>query len=348
MPEQPRHGARTARPVRPLLPLALFPAALVAMIGVVVLAYLLRSPGAHSAPTPAGGALWGVLTAAALLASAVVAGAAVIAAGESGTHAATAFVGERGLSRGDRRVELFVDLARRVQNSVHRQLEYLQELADETEDPELLQGLFYLDHQAARIRRHAENLALLGGSVPRRLGTRPVRVSELLRSCVAEVEHYARVRLVHPLTGTVRGHAAADVVHLLAELVENATAFSAPQTQVVLRAQQVTSGLAIEVEDRGLGMTLAEQSRLNAVLAGTGTLDAADLLGAGRVGLFAVSTLAGRHKIAVRLQSNVYGGVQAVVVLPRELLEEDTECRPPAAVLATAEAPQPAEEPPRR
>lgn len=152
---------------------------------------------------------------------------------------------------GDERVEVFVHLARRTQAFVHRQIEYLDELEAEVEDPELLKGLFHLDHLATRIRRHAENLAVLGGAVARRQWSRPVCVSEVLRSCIAEVEHYARVRLVPPIEGTVRGHAVADVVHLLAELVENATEFSAPQTQVLLRTQWVAAGLAVEVEDRG-------------------------------------------------------------------------------------------------
>ncbi|WP_110945960.1 sensor histidine kinase [Streptomyces avicenniae] len=226
---------------------------------------------------------------------------------------------------GDERVEVFVNLARRMQSFVHRQLEYLDELENDVEDPELLKGLFHIDHLATRIRRHAENLAVLGGAVSRRQWTRPVCMSEVLRSCIAEVEHYSRVKLVPPFEGTVRGHAVADVVHLLAELVENATEFSAPQTQVLLRVQRVTAGLAIEVEDRGLGMTVTEQNRMNAILSGAERLDVAQLLEDGRVGLFVVSTLAKRHDIVVQLQSNIYGGVQAVLVLPHELLGDESE-----------------------
>ncbi|ONK10001.1 ATP-binding protein [Streptomyces sp. MP131-18] len=221
---------------------------------------------------------------------------------------------------GDERVEVFVSLARRLQSFVHRQIEYLEELEEDVEDPELLKGLFHVDHLATRVRRHAENLAVLGGAVPRRQWSRPVDMSEVLRSCIAEVEHYARVKLVPPVEGSVRGHAVADVIHLLAELVENATEFSAPQTQVLLRVQRVTAGIAIEVEDRGLGMTPAEQVRMNALLAGAERMDVAELLEDGRVGLFVVATLARRHDIVVQLQSNIYGGVQAVLVLPSELL----------------------------
>lgn len=117
----------------------------------------------------------------------------------------------------------------------------------------------------------------------------------------------------------------ADVIHLLAELIENATVFSAPQTQVLLRAQHVTAGLAIEVEDRGLGMTPAEQSHMNAVLSEPGQIDVPELLRDGRIGLFVVSALARRHGVVVQLQSNIYGGVQAVLVLPRGLLGDTGE-----------------------
>lgn len=137
------------------------------------------------------------------------------------------------------------------------------------------------------------------------------------------MEQYPRVKLVPPVNGTLRGHAVADVVHLLAELVENATLFSAPHTQVLLRAQQVTSGLAIEVEDRGLGMPADEQKRMNALLTDPDQVNVAHLLQDGRIGLFVVSALARRHGIAVRLHANIYGGIQAVLVLPRALLGAD-------------------------
>lgn len=155
-------------------------------------------------------------------------------------------------SNGDeQKVEVFVNLARRLQSLVHREIQILDELENQVEDPDLLKGLFHVDHLATRIRRHAENLAVLGGAVSRRQWSSPVTMTEVLRSAIAEVEQYPRVKLVPPIDGTLRGHAVADVIHLLAELVENATVFSAPHTQVLLRAQRVTAGLALEVEDRG-------------------------------------------------------------------------------------------------
>ncbi|WP_405793064.1 ATP-binding protein [Streptomyces sp. NBC_01506] len=246
--------------------------------------------------------------------------------GRSQEAAVTAVVQASRLSSSvgnEQKVEVFVNLARRLQSLVHREIQLLDELENQVEDPDLLKGLFQVDHLATRIRRHAENLAVLGGAISRRQWSRPVALTEVLRSAIAEVEQYPRVKLVPPIDGTVRGHAVADVVHLLAELVENATLFSAPHTQVLLRAQQVTAGLAIEVEDRGLGMPADEQKRMNALLTDPDQVNVAHLLQDGRIGLFVVSALARRHGIAVRLHANIYGGIQAVLVLPQGLLGAD-------------------------
>ncbi|MEV5321518.1 ATP-binding protein, partial [Streptomyces sp. NPDC052687] len=220
----------------------------------------------------------------------------------------------------EQKLEVFVNLARRLQSLVHREITILDELENDIEDPDLLKSLFHVDHLATRIRRHAENLAVLGGAVSRRQWSNPVPMTEVLRSATAEVEQYSRVKIVPPIDGTLRGHAVADVIHLLAELIENATVFSAPQTQVLLRASLVTSGLAVEVEDRGLGMPVAEQDRMNALLSDPDQVNVARLLADGRIGLYVVSQLARRHGIGVRLQSNIYGGVQAVLVVPQALL----------------------------
>ncbi|MEV0096746.1 ATP-binding protein [Streptomyces sp. NPDC050738] len=235
-------------------------------------------------------------------------------------------------SAGDeQKVEVFVNLARRLQSLVHREIQLLDELENQVEDPELLKGLFHVDHLATRIRRHAENLAVLGGAISRRQWSNPVSMTEVLRSAIAEVEQYPRVKLVPPIDGTLRGHAVADVIHLLAELVENATVFSAPHTQVLLRAQHVTSGLAVEVEDRGLGMSVTETNKMNALLADPDQVNVGHLLRDGRIGLYVVSALARRHGISVRLQTNIYGGVQAVLILPAGLLGTDQEGLPQAA-----------------
>lgn len=256
-------------------------------------------------------------------------------------------------------VEVFVNLARRLQSLVHRAIQLLDDLENQVEDPDLLKGLFQVDHLATRIRRHAENLAVLGGADSRRQWSTPQALTEVLRSAIAEVEQYSRVKLVPPVEGTLHGHAVADIIHLIAELVENATMFSAPNTTVLLRVQTVTAGLVIEVEDRGLGMSRADQQRVNILLTDPQRIDVAALLRDGRLGLYVVSVIARRHGIAAQLQTNVFGGTQAVIIVPHSLLgnpAQDYEpptrtpappqqhsptitYREPATVLAAAQAP---------
>ena len=230
---------------------------------------------------------------------------------------AVAGTGDRG-DNGDE--EVFVHLSRRLQSLVHRQIELLDTLENEVEEPDLLKGLFDVDHLATRIRRHAENLAVLGGARPRRQWTRPVSVMELLRSAVSETLEYARVQVIPRAPGSVNGYAVADVIHLLAELVENATAFSPPGTRVVIRAHRVTAGLAIEIDDHGLGMSGPECDQLNALLSDPTGVNVRELLRGARIGLYVVAQLAHRHAIAIRLQPNITGGIQALVVLPTALL----------------------------
>ncbi|WP_433687975.1 sensor histidine kinase [Micromonospora carbonacea] len=228
-------------------------------------------------------------------------------------------------------VEVYVGLARRLQGLVHREIQLLDVLEAQVEDPDLLKGLFQVDHLATRIRRYAENLAVVGGAVPRRQWSRPLPLVEVLRSAIAEVEQYARVRVVPPVEGTLRGHAGADVVHLLAELIENATTFAPPHTEVTVRARRVAVGVAVEVDDRGLGMPHTEQDRVNALLADPHRVEVGDLLRDGRIGAWVVSALARRHGITTKVQNNVYGGVQAVVILPAALLGDRQADPPPTA-----------------
>ncbi|GHJ41875.1 ATP-binding protein [Streptomyces sp. TS71-3] len=250
-----------------------------------------------------------------------------------GTRAGSAAGGPAGrggdLTQLAQTVAVSTHLARRMQSLVHRGIAVLDDLEKDIEDPDLLQGLFQVDHLATRLRRHAENAAVLGGAPARRRWSRPVPLIEVLRSAMAEIEQYQRVVLVPPLDGSVRGHAVTDVAHVLAELIENATVFSAPGTHVMLRTAAVTAGLAVEVEDRGLGMAAHERARMNMLLTDPAGTDVTTLLHSGRTGLYVVSRLARRHGISVRLQSNIYGGVQAVLVLPRALL--GAEASPAAA-----------------
>ena len=224
--------------------------------------------------------------------------------------------------RPDSRVEVFVNLARRMQSLLHREIQALDEVEDRVEDPDLLKGLFTVDHFATRMRRYTESLAVLGGAVSRRQWSRPVPVHEVLRAAIAEVEHYARVKIVPPVPGTLQPHAITkNVIHLIAELIDNATKLSPPGGRVLLRASEVASGLAIDVEDRGLGMDPAEQQRMNGVLADPGGFEIGETLNDSRIGLFVVSVLARRHGIVVQLQRNIFGGTQAVVVLPPGLAD---------------------------
>jgi signal transduction histidine kinase len=247
------------------------------------------------------------------------------------------------------RVEVFVNLARRMQTLSHRAIQGLDELESQVEDPDLLKGLFRVDHLSTRMRRQAESLAVIGGAASRRQWSRPVTVYEVLRSAIAEVEHYNRVKVVPPVEGTLDGGAVADVIHLLAELIENATKFAPPHTQVLIRAEPVTAGLVIEVEDRGLGIPRESQRRMNDLLADLDRIDVDEFLQEGRIGLLVVSALSRRHHIAVRLNTNLYGGTQAVVVLPNTLigaeqqeapapLEKASESAPPVPALAAGGA----------
>lgn len=265
--------------------------------------------------------------------------------------AASARPAGRSGGRSAEQVEVFVvNLARRMQTLSYRAIQGLDGLENQVEDPDLLKGLFRVDHLNTRMRRQAESLAVIGGAASRRRWTRPVTVYEVLRSAIAEVEHYNRVKVAPPIEGTLDGGAVADTVHLLAELVENATKFAPPQTQVIIRAESVTAGLAIEIEDRGLGIPRDNQRQLNDLLADPERIDTYDLLQDGRIGLLVVSALAHRHGIVVRLQTNIYGGTQAIVVIPRELIgaEEDEfgdQAAPAQAVPEPAPsmtAPQPA------
>ncbi|MBV2156298.1 nitrate- and nitrite sensing domain-containing protein [Kitasatospora sp. SUK 42] len=215
---------------------------------------------------------------------------------------------------------VFVNLARRSQVLLHRQLTLLDAMERRTEDPSELADLFRLDHLTTRMRRHAEGLIILSGAVPGRAWRRPVPLVDVVRAAVSEVEEYARAE-VHPLPrAAVVGHAVADLTHLVAELVENATGFSPPHTRVHIRGERVGNGYALEIEDRGLGMGPA------ALLAANRRITAAeqtDLFDSDRLGLFVVSRLARRHDVKVSLVTSAYGGTTAVVLLPTELLADE-------------------------
>lgn len=249
----------------------------------------------------------------------------------------------------DQRREVFGKLARRLQSLVNRAIQRVDSMEREIEDPDLLRGLYEIDHLATRVRRQAENLAVLGGGTPQRRSNQPVSVYAVLRSAVAEIEHYKQVSIV-PLEGhSIHGHAVAEIIHLLAELLENATTFTAPDApKVVLRVHKVTAGLAIEIQDRGLGMTPDDLQRINRLLDGSATIDLAELLSDGRIGLAVVKELARRHGVRVQAQTNIFGGIDAAVVIPNALLGESVEDPASAAASALTQSLPPHPQPPQQ
>lgn len=215
--------------------------------------------------------------------------------------------------------EVFVNLARRNQVLLHRQLTLLDTMERRTEDAEELADLFRLDHMTTRMRRHAEGLVILSGAAPSRQWRKPVQLMDVVRAAVAEVEDYERIEVRRlPRLGIV-GPAVADVTHLVAELLENATVFSPPHTAVQVHGERVANGFTLEIHDRGLGMNPEALLDANLRLAETPEFELSDT---DRLGLFVVSRLAQRHGVKVVLQPSPYGGTTAVVFLPAALLTE--------------------------
>ena len=229
--------------------------------------------------------------------------------------AVEAAVGQADLRKGVNKV--FRSLARRSQSLLHRQLSMLDSMERRSEEPDALAELFRLDHLTTRMRRHAEGLIILSGAAPGRGWRQPVPIVEVLRGAIGEIEDYTRVDIVTQSRDAVAGNAVADVIHLLAELIENAASYSPPSTRIRVRANPVASGFAVEIEDRGLGIFPAELEVINQHLADPPEFDLAD---SDRLGLFVVSRLAARHQIRVTLRRSAYGGTTAIVLLPRDIM----------------------------
>lgn len=222
---------------------------------------------------------------------------------------------------------VFLNIAHRSQIVVHRLLEVLDEAERRQEDPALLDVFFRLDHLATRERRNAENLTILGGGRPGRKWRRPVPLTELVRSAVAESRDYARVHIGRFPQIYIMSTAVADLVHLLAELVDNATHFSPAQSRVEVSGTVIGKGVAIEISDQGMGMSPDELTAANRMLSGPPDFGIATLQADSRLGLFVVARLGAQHAISVRLSDSDYGGIRAIVVVPTALSTTD-----PAAV----------------
>ncbi|MEU1090191.1 nitrate- and nitrite sensing domain-containing protein [Streptomyces sp. NPDC005576] len=214
--------------------------------------------------------------------------------------------------------EVFVNLARRSQALVHRQLGLLESMEHREEDPQRLAELYALDQMAMHLRRHAESLIIVAGASTGRPWGRPVPIIDVLRGATAETEGYARVSVLPVPPLHVAGRAVTDVVHLLAELIENAQHFSPADTQVRVGVSRSTNGLVVEIDDRGLGMKMEDLEAANTRI--REQVDVSDLDSA-RLGLITVGRLAQRHGIAVSLRQSPYGGVTAVVLIPHTLLD---------------------------
>jgi signal transduction histidine kinase len=213
--------------------------------------------------------------------------------------------------------DVFLSLARRTQALVHRQLNLLDAMERRETDPGELGVLFRVDHLATRMRRNAENLIVLSGAVPGRRWRQPVPMVDVIRGAVAEVEDYARVTVLPIGPADLAGRAVGDVIHLLAELVENAASFSPPYTVVQVGGQPVANGFAVEIEDRGLGMSADALDAANEQLR---TPPEFNLTNTARLGLYVVGRLAERHGIRVRLRESPYGGTTAIVLIPAALV----------------------------
>ncbi|MBY8873350.1 nitrate- and nitrite sensing domain-containing protein [Micromonospora sp. PLK6-60] len=229
--------------------------------------------------------------------------------------------------------EVFLNLARRSQGLVHRQLALLDRMERHTEDPDELAALFQVDHLAARLRRHAEDLVILAGAAPGRGWREPVAMVDVLRGAISEVEYYDRVDITAVEPAGAVGRAVGDVIHLLAELIENGVAYSPPATRVSVAGAAEADGYVVRVTDQGLGMPARALAEANQRLARPPEFDPAD---SARLGLFVVARLAARHGIEVRLHAAASGGVTAEARIPAELITAEP---PTPAVPATGVRP---------
>ncbi|MGH3981708.1 MAG: ATP-binding protein [Pseudonocardiaceae bacterium] len=219
--------------------------------------------------------------------------------------------------------ELLVNLARRNQSMLYRQLDIINQLENRERDPDALGDLFRLDHLATRIRRNAENLLVLSGDEAPRTWSEPVALIDVLRAAIAETEHLDRVALSVNERQAVLGHTATDLTHVLAELVENAARFSPPEAKVTIRTRSClrTSGeVVITIEDWGVGMRPEDLTHANDLLASPRDID---MSASQRLGLHVVARLAARHGIRASLTTTPGSGITAVIVLPAELFADD-------------------------
>lgn len=224
-------------------------------------------------------------------------------------------------------------IARRTQILIGLQLKKLDELERKHEDPEVLEGLFDLDHLTARLRRYEENLVILGGGQPQRRWRKPVRLLDVLRAAQGEVQDYRRISIDVEGEPWVAERAVGPLIHVLAELMENATAFSKPLTPVEVRAAPVSRGLAVEIEDRGLGMEPEQYAAANALMQSPPQLDVMTHADDVRLGLYVVARLSAGLGLQVELRPSAFGGTRVIVLLPEPLVVDRPRAVPGPAAL---------------
>jgi len=231
----------------------------------------------------------------------------------------------------------FVNLGRRNQNLLGRQLDFITELETNETNPDTLSNLFRLDHLATRMRRNAESLLVLAGVEPPRKWAAPVRLADVIRAALGEVEDYQRVTVRGVEPATIVGAAAADLAHLLAELIENALVFSPPDHTVDIRGRNRPDGYTLAVIDSGLGMPAADVEAANRRLAGEESFTIAP---SKYLGHYVAGNLAARHDITVHLDHSPGNGITATVRLPASLLTTDSpaEDQPPVRASQSAGA----------
>ncbi|MDT3438502.1 MULTISPECIES: nitrate- and nitrite sensing domain-containing protein [unclassified Pseudofrankia] len=217
---------------------------------------------------------------------------------------------------------MFVNLSRRSQGLVERQLRLIDDLENREQDPDQLSNLFKLDHLATRMRRNNESLLVLAGTDTARRWTHPVPLNEVVLAAISEVEQYTRVKQTTAASVSIAGNGVSDVVHLIAELLENATAYSPPATDVVVTSHSLGpgAGAMIEIVDQGIGMPAKDLERINERLANPPVVDVSV---SRTMGLFAVGRLASRHGIRVQLRESPTRGITAVIRLPAKLVTGD-------------------------
>ncbi|MFE3582864.1 nitrate- and nitrite sensing domain-containing protein [Streptomyces vinaceus] len=225
---------------------------------------------------------------------------------------------EQALLRGNVNA-MFTNLSRRSQGLIQRQLSLISELESREADPDQLSSLFKLDHLATRMRRNGENLLVLAGEEPGRRWTRPVPLVDVLRAAASEVEQYERIELASVPGTDVAGRVVNDLVHLLAELLENATSFSSPQTKVKVTGHALPDGrVLVEIHDTGIGLSPEDLAAINERLASPPTVDVSV---SRRMGLFVVGRLSLRHGIRIQLRPSDSGGTTALVMLPVDVAQ---------------------------